>query len=222
MSDAVQRWRIIHRRGPSTRDLVQREELEAWEGALAASGLPVATDARGRPKLGSAIPLPRGLTADAEPIDIFLGERRTAREVRSAVAAAAPADHPVVDLHDVWLGAPALAASVVAADYRLLVAGADERDLADAAAAILDAGRLERSRVKGDHLVTYDLRPLVLDLGTEAGWVWMRLRVDSVLGVGRPDEVVAALSEATPGRLAVVEGGRERLWLADEMVPPLV
>jgi radical SAM-linked protein len=221
MSDAVQRWRIVHRRGPSTRDLAQREELEAWEAAVAGSGLPVATDGRGRPKLGSGIPLPRGLTAEAERLDVYLLERRTAREVRAAVAAAAPEDHPLVEVHDVWLGAPALAACVVAADYRLTLDGANVRTLADAAAALLAAERLERSRVKGDRLVTYDLRPLLADVRVDDARVRMRLRADPVQGVGRPDEVVAAMADVISLPLALVEGSRERIWLVDEVAPPL-
>jgi hypothetical protein len=49
----------------------------------------------------------------------------------------------------------------------------------------------------------------------------MRLRADPVQGVGRPDEVVAAMADATSRPLALVEGSRERIWLVDEVAPPL-
>jgi hypothetical protein len=41
-----------------------------------------------------------------------------------------PGGWRLVDVHDVWLGSPALAGQVVAADYRIEVAGADADALA--------------------------------------------------------------------------------------------
>ena len=44
----------------------------------------------------------------------------------------------------------------------------------------------------------------------------LRLRLDSTVGSGRPDDVVAAVGSAAGRRLDVVAQHRTRLWLRDE------
>lgn len=232
MSTPVQRWRIVYRRGPGASGLAQRDELAAWEAALAATGLPLVTTGgeRQRPRLAAAVQLPVGMTADAEPIEILLMERRTRADVRAAIETCLPPDHALVDVHDVWIGAPSLPASVVAADYRVLVEPEPETvaplraALEPAVVRLLSADRLPRERAKADRVVGYDLRPFMLDLGVEddpAGEsrravLTMRLRVDPQLGAGRPDEVVAAVADAAGTGLVIIGGVRVGLRFADE------
>jgi hypothetical protein len=138
-----------------------------------------------------------------------------------------------VALEDVWLGAPALAGRIVAADWRIAVEGIAAEDgarLADAARELLAARVLPRVRRKGATEKRYDLRPLLAELAiaepdpTEAGHdggavVRIRTRIDPELGSGRPEEVVAALAEAADCRLAIEGITRERLLLADDLAP---
>ncbi len=226
--EPVQRWRIVYSRGPAARDMTQRAEQEAWETAVTASGLPAVGADAGRPRLGFGIPLPVGLTADAERFDVTLTARLAARRVGPALGRVAPAGHQVVDLHDVWIGEPSLVSRVVAADYRLVVAAAGgepgvvgEQVLAAACRSLMATRRLERVRRKGDREVSYDLRPflLAIDAADDArgGVLRMRLGADPATGVGRPDEVVAAVGEALGLSLVMLEGGRERIWLVDEL-----
>lgn len=217
MSDAVQRWRVIHRREATTTELGQRSELGAWEAAFAAGGLPVAVDGRGRARLGGGIPLPVGLTAEAERIDVLLAERWTAGAVRRAVVEAAPAGHPIVDVYDVWLGEPPLVAVIVAADYRLTIDPVDETELRRATTELLAADRLERTRSKGGTSRSYDLRPLLIDARAGQASVWLRLRADPTGGVGRPDEALAEIGDRLGRSLTMIAGVRERLWLTDEL-----
>jgi len=244
MLELVQRWRIVYRRGPAARDLAQRAESEAWERAVLDARLPVAGADAGRPRLGFAIPLPVGLTAEAERFDLPVTARLTAWAVRSALEPVVPAGHEIVELHDVWVGEPSLVSRVVAADYRLLVrpepeAGADGATepapltpgpgplspgaLAAACRRLMAADRLLRRRRKGDREVAYDLRPFLIGLDSaedpRGGLLLMRLRADQTAGVGRPDEVLLAVAEVLGRPLEMVEGSRERLWLADEVVP---
>jgi radical SAM-linked protein len=234
MSMPVQRWRIVYRRGPGACDLAQRDELAAWESALAETGLPLVSTGgeRSRPKISAAVPLPVGMTADAEPIEILLTERRTRAVVRAALESCLPPDHGLIDVHDVWLGAPSLPAAVVAADYRVLVEAEAEAEpvsplraaLTPAVLRLLSADHLPRERAKADRVVGYDLRPFLLDLGVEddpAGEsgravLVMRLRVDPQLGAGRPDEVVAAVADAAGTGLLAVGGVRIGLGFADD------
>ncbi len=229
MAEIVQRWRVVYRRGPGARDLAQRAELEAWESALAQTRLPVATTggAHARPRLAMPPPLPAGLTAERELLDLHLVERRPSAEVRERLVAVLPTDHALVDLFDVWVGAPPLPAVVVAADYVITIETAASPDrVATAVGALLRAGRLARVRRRGDRETEYDLRPFLLGLSLDepspAG-VTLRMRLGShpEQGTGRPDEVVAALADELAEAAAILGGTRTRIWTADEMIVPL-
>lgn len=183
------------------------------------------------------------MAAERELIDLFLVERRSSAEVRVRLASSLPTGHELVDLHDVWLGDPPLSGQIVAAEYRMEV-GASRRVGADADAGpddgvldigvlataclrLLDAESLPRSRDKGGRAVTYDLRPLVEDVrvvtdpgGASAVAVLViRTRFDPERGVGRPDELLAALSELAGVPLSARSIVRERLLLAGDAWP---
>lgn len=224
-----QRWRLIFRRRPDAPPLPQREQLAAWEASLSVSGLPLAgvRTPVPRPRLVFGAPLAVGMSAERDLLDLFLTERRSTAEVRVRLAGSLPAGHELVDVHDVWLGDPALSGQVVAADYRLLLAAGDEgaepdlSALASACERFLVAATVPRSREKGGRSIAYDLRPLVTDVHVEPGDgpnIMIRTRFDPERGVGRPEEVVAALSELVGAALAVRRVVRERLLLAGDEV----
>lgn len=233
-----QRWRLVFGRSLDAPRLAQRGQLDAWEESLVASGLPVAgldLDPP-RPRIVFAAPLGVGVAAEHEVADLFLTERRSVAEVREALWRHLPAGHSLASLHDVWLGAPALPGRVAAADYRARVArehGPDEPDEPDAvvdldvlgraAAGLLAATHLPRTRDKGGRVVTYDLRPLVA--GVEVRGVTdpsedcaiadlrVRVRFDPDRGVGRPEEVLAAIADSVGVGLTIVSLVRERVVL---------
>jgi hypothetical protein len=191
------------------------------------------------------------MLGEHELIDVGLTECWQAHEVRHALLDATPSGHELVDMHDVWTGAPTLPSLVVAADYRarvtLLPAAAkpavrkattgkattekgatDDREaggmLDGAVEAFLTSARVEIRREKGGGTVSVDIRPLVLrlqrtaSLGDGAFELHMRLRLGGAGGVGRPEEIVTALSDGLPGQLRIDELVRERILLADD--PP--
>jgi len=96
--------------------------------------------------------------------------------------------------------------------------------LATSCADLLRAGKLPRSRDKGGRAVFYDLRPLVLDVrvATDPGGppgtavLMIQTRFDPERGVGRPGEVLAALSELAGVLLTARTIVRERLFLVGE------
>ena len=156
----------------------------------------------------------------------MLTERWPAWRLREAVEPIVPPGWRLVDAHDVWLAGPALAGRVAAADYRVTLAPTDppEPDLAGrlsaAAEALLAARRLERQRRKGDGVVSYDLRPLLVDVAVRDGdpiRIVTRTRLHPELGSGRPEEVIAALGDFVGRDLAVVAIARERLVLAEDL-----
>lgn len=166
MVDAVQRWRIAFRRGAPALDLGPAEIARAWESALAGAGVPVVMSAAAtpRPRLTFAAPLPPGRAAEHDLADLVLGERWPIARLRPVLGAALPAGFELVDLYDIWLGAPAITASLNAMSHRAILAGVSFDELAGAAAGLLAASRLERSRARSERNVTYDLRPLIVDL----------------------------------------------------------
>jgi radical SAM-linked protein len=213
-------------REPVAGDAAQREQQAAWEAALLESGLPVAGAdlPRPRPRFAVAAPLAPSIPGEAELADLFLVERTPAWRVREALAGRLPPGYRLVEAYDVWLGEPALAGLVVASVYRATFhAGTDAAGLALAAAGLLDAPSLVRERRKGEGTVRYDLRPFLagLEVATtgEVTVLRMTLRHDPEKGVGRPDEVIAALGEALGTTLEPAQLVRERLELGDPPGP---
>jgi hypothetical protein len=225
-----QRWRLTFAREPVASDDVGRAALDAWTNALRASGLPVSglePGGTGRARLAFAAPLPAACRGDAELVDVWLLERVPAWRVREGLEGRMPAAHCWVGAEDVWLGAPALAGQVIAADWRVTLIGAvpAAEALATAAARLLAATELQRTRTKGGVERLYDLRPLLADVrvgATEHGGAALRIttRFDSALGAGRPEEVVLALAEASGSELSIASIVRERFVLADPRPDP--
>jgi hypothetical protein len=175
---------------------------------------------RVRPRIAFGAPIPARIELEGELADIVLTDFVPTWRVREALAEHLPDGWRLLDLQDVWLGRPALAGQVVAADYRIEVGGADATALAAAAAHLLRATELPRERLKGGSSVRYDLRPLLVDVGVvDTGppvVLRARTRFDPVLGTGRPEEVVAALGDVAGSPLVVASLVRERVIPGDE------
>ena len=217
-----QRWRLVLSRSAAAPAIAGRELADAWEAVLDASGLPTfRSPGKVRARLAFGAPIPADLVADRELADLVLTERLPVWQVRAALLPHLPEGWRLLDIHDVWLGAQALAGQVAAADYRIDLGTADPAAAARGIQAVLGARELPRQRPKGGSLVTYDLRPLLVDLSlVEAGpplTLRTRTRFHPVLGTGRPEEVVAALAEAAGTPLVLGSVVRERLVLADEL-----
>jgi radical SAM-linked protein len=199
----------------------------SWPALLAASGLPLAGEGAGRGRVSPAAPLPLGVAGEREVVDFYLSTRLPAAEVRRAMAAALPSGASLVDLRDVWVGAPSAPAAVVAADYRVLLAGPPRWRLEGAVLALLGAAALPRERRREKKASVYDLRPLILGLevrSSDGGGATLAMRLRHAPdAVGRPDEVVAALGEPpaslgeTPTIRSIV---RERVVMADDADAP--
>ena len=225
--EAVQRWRLVIAREPRPDGPGQRELLADWDAALLASGMPLAgvDSPRARPRFVLAAPLGSGVRAEAELADLWLVERLARWRVREALTPRMPPGHVLVDLYSVWLGEPPLPGRVAASVYRLTLAmPASAETLVRAAAALLAAETLPRDRRKGEATVSYDLRPLLADLEVRSApdgpEIRMTLRHDPARGVGRPDEVLAALGDVLGiGPLEPRGLCRESLVLAEPPPP---
>ena len=229
--EARQRWRLTLARTAAVSDRSQREVAEVWEAAILDAGLPVArtADARSRLRIAFGAPLPSGVATDADWLEVVLTERWPRWRVREAVDPRLPEGWSLVELEDVWLGGPPLAGRVAAADYRVELDGTapdgpDAGSLTEGADRLLAAPTILRDRAKGDRTVTYDLRPLLLDVAVAAAGppvvLRIRTRIHPELGTGRPEEVVAALGAVTGRPVVVARMTRQRLLLVDDLEAP--
>lgn len=218
---------MVLTREPLGSSATQREQIAAWDEALRASGLPVAGADLDppRPRFALAAPLAGAVRGEAELADLYLVERVPAWQVRDALERSLPAGYALREAFDVWVGEAALPGQVVASVYRAPVPS-DGR-LHDACRTLLDAPTIERERMKGSGPVRYDLRPFIeaLEVGSTdargAAILRMTLRHDPARGIGRPDEVLAALGDELGHDISVPIGGlvRERLVLAPPASP---
>lgn len=221
-----QRWRLVFERDADAPEPLAPGAalIETFVARLQAAGVVVARSGN-RLRLTLAAPLPIGMSGDRELADLFTTARQPIVLVRRAIEGALPAGHRLVDLHDAWLGEPALAAQLEAAEYRIELEPIDggAAALAQTCRALLEAETLPRTRTKGGRDVTYDLRPLLAGVrAIDAGQTTVleiRTRFSSERGAGRPDEVLAAIAEAAGIPLSARETRRTRLWLASEATP---
>jgi radical SAM-linked protein len=212
MSESKQRWRIVFAREDDARFLSHLDAIHLWERAFRRGEIPVARSEgfSPRPRLVFAAPLPLGMLAEHELADLFLAERLTRPDLRDRLADGMPRGYRLIDLQDEWVGGPAVATRLVAADYRMTLLGVAADRLEYAVAKLLAAPALRREKRREKKVTAYDLRPLLLDLrvcppdatagaadapGLAAAGLWMRLRHSQELGSGRADEVVAAIAD---------------------------
>jgi hypothetical protein len=117
------------------------------------------------------------MLAERELADVGFTVRVTLVAARAALSNTLPVGYELVDLHDVWAGAPTVASLVVAGDYRVIAAASADATPGDALASLeavsraivqtLDAPRLERARDKGGGRAIVDIRPQIISLGAE-------------------------------------------------------
>ena len=229
--DAVarQRWRLYLRIPAAAGPGELPSGAGGWTSVFEAGTLPLVALGSSRGRVAPAAQLPLGVAGEREIVDVVLHRMLSVADVRESVRAALPGRIELVDLHDVWLGAPAAAAAIRAADYRIELGGPSPADAAVAAGRLLAAATLLRARRREKRSTEYDLRPLLIHLMVESpasetrpgctAIIRARLR-HGVDGVGRPDELLAALSE-TPagfrgGPPTVLATTRDRFLLEDD------
>jgi len=166
VSEVRQRWRLVFARDEDARYLSHLDAVHQWERAFRRTDLPVATSEgfSPRPRLVFAAPLQLGMLAEHDLADLYLAERLTAPDLRLRLDAGLPRGYRLVDLFDVWVGEPALAPQLAAADYRLTLFNVEQRALDESIGRVLAASELPRERRRETKTTAYDLRPLILDL----------------------------------------------------------
>jgi hypothetical protein len=234
-----QRWRVTFARRSGDPQIGHRELATVWNEILqavvgaaavgagaadgsASDGAVTAGDGRelARPRVVFAAPLPTGMTADAELVDLVIPVGRlTLGHLREIVGPRLPDGDALVAAYDVWMGEPSLPSLVVAGDYRVDVEGGDEGAVRRGVASLAAASDVARPGRKPDRAAG-NLRRLIDGVRvagpspTGAGGIrlLMRLRVDPELGSARPEEVVEVLGQFGPP-LNLIAAHREGLVL---------
>ena len=215
----AQRWRLTFARERDPDRRPHREVVDEWIERLRASALPL-PDATGRLRVPVtfAAPLPAGMECREEVADLWLRSVLPLWQVREALTPTLPPRIELVRVDDVWVGAPALAAAVRAAVYRVGLPEAAPFDLLEHAAARLLASRsIERPRARGTSTVQVDVRPLIESVGVsrEPASLEIRTRFLPDRGAGRPEDVLAILASSIGSPVDWGETVRERLVFAD-------
>ncbi len=216
MSEVRQRWRLTFARDEDARYLSHLDAVHQWERAFRRARIPVATSEgfSPRPRLIFAAPLQLGMLAEHDLADLYMAERLTAADLRRRLIDGLPRGYRLVDIHDVWTGAPALAPQLSAADYRLTLFNVERPRLQEAVDRILAAERLQRVRRRESKTTTYDLRPLVLGLRC----VEPDLTAHTETNRDTPAAGAAAAGATSAGATAAAGLGQDRapmagLWL---------
>jgi radical SAM-linked protein len=210
-----QRWRLTFARAHDPSQRTHREIADEWLRAIEASGLPLPVfEAKRRSPLTFGAPMPAGIACREELADLALADVLPAWRVRELLEGTLPDGLRLLRLNDVWVGAVALAAAIRAADYRIALEDPTSVEaIADACRELLATRTLEREKAAKPG-ATRDIRPLIADVRVDrAGMALLiQTRFDPERGVGRPDEVLAALEELA-GPIARAATVRERLIL---------
>jgi len=189
-----QRIRITFSKGEEIRYLSHLDMMRLWRRALRRANLPLAYS-RGfnpQPKISIAAPLPVGFTGEEEVMDIFLEHPVSLDAFARNVKRQIPPGITLKEVREVYMALPSLQSQVRFAEY---IVSPLEENIQGRIEELLAAEVILRQR-GGKR---YDLRPLIEDLRLEGSSLWMRLKHDAQ-GVGRPDEVLAALGLERAGK----------------------
>jgi radical SAM-linked protein len=197
---AVQRLRVRYAKGETLKYISHLDLARSWERAFRRAGLPLAYSQgfNPRPRFQIAAALPVGVTGRAELLDVWLVEPLAPEAALSRLRPALPPGLEALDAEEVDLRAPSLQSQVIAADYRAAVRSPEPPEaIRGRAQALLEAPALPRRRLHKGSWQAYDLRPLIQEIGVEAGpdgaaVLHLRLQA-SQAGAGRPEEVLDAL-----------------------------
>jgi radical SAM-linked protein len=192
----LQRFRIHYHKTQPLRYTGTLDIHKIWERTLRRASLPLAYSQgfHPQPRINQALPLPLGLTSQAELMDIWLEEPRPPEQLIEDLRGTL---HPGLEVQravETALKAPSLQKSVLAAEYCAVLLD-KLPDLQERTASLLAAEQLPRQRRKK----TYDLRPLIEELAILAPDGSGRQRISMRLSAresatGRADEVIRALN----------------------------
>ena len=219
----AQRLRVTFSKGAQLRYITHLDLMRFWERALRRADVPIAYSEgfSPHPQLSLASPLPVGVTASAELMDVFLSVQTPPIAFMRALRPQLPPGLSLESVEEVDLALPSIQSQMLAAEFRAeLPEGVEISRLNRRIETILALETLSWKHNREREVRNYDLRPLIQELrlveDCSPASIVMRLQSDNS-ATGRPDQVLACLEmeaglsiERTRLILASAESGRGR------------
>ena len=215
-----QRLRLTYARGESLRFISHQDEFRMWERTIRRTRMPLAYKKgfNPQPHMQFAAPLGVGFSGSRELMDFRLETPLPETEVAERLTKALAPGVKIVNLQTVELRSTPLQASLLGADYTLLVQTAALPDGHRRVDEFLERTEIWRTRQRKGREYRYNLRPVVHELSfagptADGQNVAFQLRVQLLEGAtGRPDEVLAELGLTDFPHLL----HRDRLYFSSE------
>jgi radical SAM-linked protein len=196
----MQRLRIRFSRGEEVKYISHLDLMRMWQRVLQRADIPLAYSEgfNPHPRLALAAPLPVGVTAQSELMDIVCTRWVSPHTFIDTISRQLPPGIKALQAYPVPQTMPSLQSSVSYAEYEVdLETDKDRKAVESSIAALLALKSLPWEHRRDTGTRTYDLRPLIdelrlIDCYQGVCTVAMRLRCDSS-GSGRPEQVTAAL-----------------------------
>ena len=190
---ALARYRIIFGKTEAMRFTGHLDLHRTWERTFRRAGLPLAYSEgfNPHPKINIGAALPLGCLSRGDLIDAWLERELEPDEVAASLRGAAPPGIEIEAVTRLETTEPVLQGRIEASVYEVTLEGFPEP---------VEMSRRIEAMMASDHLPrvrrgkTYDLRPLVEELGFDADRSLLRMRLTAREGAaGRPEEVLQAL-----------------------------
>ena len=196
----MQRLRLRFCRAEEVKFISHLDIMRLWQRALHRAGIALAYSEgfSPHPKISLAVPLPIGVTSEAELMDIFTTKWVSPHFFTKAISGQLPPGIEILQVYQMALGLPSLQAQVRYVEYKVEVETEKEpKDIEAALVSLLSLRHLPWQHQRDTGTRHYDLRALIDDLWLTSwrhpyGTIGMRLRCDSS-GSGRPEQVTTAL-----------------------------
>lgn len=196
-----QRLRLTYARSESLRFISHQDEFRMWERTIRRSQMPLAYKQgfNPQPHMQFAAPLGVGFSGSRELMDFRLDKHFPESEIAARLSNTLPPGVRIVELQTVDLRTKPLQATLLGADYRLIVQTPALPDGQRRVQDFLARTEIWRTRQRKGREYKYNLRPVVHELSfagptDEGDSVAFELRVQLLEGAtGRPDEVLAVL-----------------------------
>ena len=199
--DEPQRLRLTYARDESLRFISHQDEFRMWERTIRRTQMPLAYKKgfNPQPHMQFAAPLGVGFSGSRELMDFRLESPLPETEVAVRLTKALVPGVRIVNLQTVELRSTPLQATLLGADYTLLVQTSGLPDGHSRVREFQVRTEIWRARQRKGRAYRYNLRPLVHELSyagptADGLHVAFPLRVQLLEGAtGRPDEVLAEL-----------------------------
>jgi radical SAM-linked protein len=201
----MNRLRVRFKRGAEVKFISHLDIIRLWLRAFRRAGVEIeySEGFSPHPRISLAAPLAIGITSEAELMDIYTTGTISPHIFTDMVSKQMPQGMEILNTFQVSPTLPALQAQIIFAEYMVSVEVKEGPEhLTKVLTNMLAEKQFPWQHQRDTGLKSYDLRPLIDDLGLEKyqgniAVIGMRLACDN-RGSGRPEQVIKALGLSEP------------------------